>query len=96
MESAGYVARCVHQVIFRRTAGVAVAVTGVASTFAGPDIAVVNHVTFVCLDYHRVIFRGEGTASASTLSSTHRATSPLMATGTGAMAASKTKSGKVF
>ena len=41
-------------------AGIAVAVVGVASTFAGPDIAVVNHVTFVCRDYHRVVLRSEG------------------------------------
>lgn len=60
MGSAGYVARRVPQVIFSRTAGVVVAVTGVASTFAGPYIAVINHATFVCRDYHRVVLRSEG------------------------------------
>ena len=96
MESAGYVTRRAPQVIFRRAAGVVVAITGVASTFAGPDIAVVNHVTFVCRDYHRVIFRGEGPDQRIHVVLHPPCQVAPVDAGTGAMVALKSKSGKVF
>ena len=58
MGSAGYVARRVSQVIFRRTTGVTVA--DITSTFVGAGIAVVNHVTFVRRNYYPVVVRSEG------------------------------------
>lgn len=60
MGSTGYVTRRVPHVIFGRITGVAVAIVGVASTFTGADVAVVNHVAFVRRNYYPVVISSEG------------------------------------
>ena len=93
MGSARYVAR---RIAFGRVTRVVIVFAGIVASFGDASIAVVDHVTFVYRDHHRFVFEVNALTGASTLSSTHRARSPRMACGIGAMAASKSKSGKVF
>ena len=57
MRSAGYVTR---RIAFGRVTRVVVVFAGIVAAFGDASIAIVDHVTFVCCDYHRFVFGSEG------------------------------------
>lgn len=52
-----HVAHCVLRVALRH---VAVAVAGITAIIAGAALTIVDHVTFIRRDHHRVVLEGEG------------------------------------